>query len=174
MDLWLPVTVAAAFFQTLRFMLQKTLSVSSLSATGATFARFAYSAPLILLGLLTWLWVSGAALPDTTLRFWIFAAVGGVTQILATVCVVLLFRARNFAVGITFKKTEVIQTALVGLLLLGESVSLGGFVAMLIGLAAVLVLSKPPDVSGAWWTHLRSRAVGLGLLSGGFLSLIHL
>ena len=29
-----------------------------------------------------------------------------------------MFKQRNFAVGITFKKTEVIQTALVGLMLM--------------------------------------------------------
>jgi len=43
-----PVTIAAAIFQTLRFMLQKSLNAVTLSATGATFARFLYSAPLVL------------------------------------------------------------------------------------------------------------------------------
>jgi len=47
MSLWIAVTLAAAIFQTLRFMLQKTLSTTRLSAAGATFARFAYSAPII-------------------------------------------------------------------------------------------------------------------------------
>ena len=59
---------------------------------------------------------------------------GGVAQILATVCIVLLFSLRNFAVGVTFKKTEVMLTALAGLVILGESVSLAGIVAIAIGL----------------------------------------
>ena len=46
MELWIVVTIAAAFFQTVRFMLQKLLSASALSSAGATFARFLYSAPL--------------------------------------------------------------------------------------------------------------------------------
>lgn len=166
MTLWIPVTLAAAVFQTLRFMLQKSLSTTKLSAEGATFARFAYSAPLILVLLAGYLWVSGRALPPLVPAFWTFAAIGGLSQILATICVVLLFKQRNFAVGITFKKTEVIQTALVGLVVLGEGVSAGGFAAILLGLAAVLLLSRTPDVDGSLLRHLTNRASLLGLGSG--------
>lgn len=166
MALWIPVTLAAASFQTVRFMLQKVLSGSRLSVAGATFSRFVYSAPLVLLVLAAYLAISGRSLPALDLRFWVFAVVGGTTQILATLCVVALFKQRNFAVGITFKKTEVIQTAIVGLLVLGDRVSLGGWVAILLGLSAVLVLSKPPGSDGAWWRHLSNRASMLGLGSG--------
>ena len=166
MELWIPATLAAAIFQTIRFMLQKTLSAGRLSAAGATFARFAYSAPLVVAGLAAYLSVTGRGLPPVSGAFWGYAAVGGLTQILATVCVVVLFRQRNFAVGITFKKTEVMQTALVGLIVLGEGVSRGGFGAILIGLGAVVILSKTPEASGAWWRHLCTRASALGLASG--------
>ncbi|EDZ46398.1 ribosomal protein L35 [Rhodobacterales bacterium Y4I] len=163
---WIPVSIAAASFQTVRFMLQKVLSSVTLSPGGATFARFLYSAPFILAGLALYLAVSDQTLPPLTPAFWIYAAIGGTAQILATVCVVALFKQRNFAVGITFKKTEVIQTAIVGLAVLGDPVSLGGWVAILIGLAAVLVLSRAPDAAGAWWRHLTNRAAQLGLGSG--------
>ena len=93
-------------------------------------------------------------------------AVGGLAQILATVCVVALFRARNFAVGITFKKTEVVQAALVGLIILGEGVSTLGLVAILIGLTGVLLLSSAPQSEGRWSERLFTRAAGLGLASG--------
>jgi len=163
---WIPVSVAAASFQTVRFMLQKVLSSVTLSPGGATFARFFYSAPFILTGLALYLAVSGRSLPALPAAFWIYAAIGGTAQILATVCVVALFKQRNFAVGITFKKTEVVQTAIVGLAVLGDPVSLGGWVAILIGLTAVLVLSKAPDADGPWWRHLTNRAAQLGLGSG--------
>ncbi|GAB5437626.1 EamA family transporter [Falsiruegeria mediterranea] len=166
MSLWIPVTLAAAAFQTVRFMLQKSLSTVKLSAAGATFARFAYSAPLVVAGLLAYLLISGRSLPTLDLTFWTFAVVGGTAQILATICVVALFKQRNFAVGITFKKTEVIQTALVGLIILGEGVSVWGFVAIMIGLLAVLLLSKTPGGDGKWWAHLTNRASQLGLGSG--------
>ncbi|MFV0514904.1 MAG: EamA family transporter [Jhaorihella sp.] len=166
MPLWIAVTLAAAVFQTIRFMLQKSLSAVTLSPQGATFARFFYSAPLILAGLALWLGATGRAVPPLTAAFWAGAAIGGTAQILATICVVALFRSRNFAVGITFKKTEVIQTALVGFAVLGEGVSAAGLGAILLGLAAVLVLSGTPGSALAWWRQLGSRATMLGLASG--------
>ncbi|WP_170580683.1 DMT family transporter [Ruegeria arenilitoris] len=166
MSLWIPVTLAAATFQTVRFMLQKSLSSVKLSATGATFARFAYSMPLVLLGLVVAMRLSGLPLPALPPLFWLYAAIGGLSQILATICVVALFKQRNFAVGITFKKTEVIQTAIVGFVVLGDRVSTGAFAAILLGLLAVLLLSKTPGGSGAWWRHLTNRASQLGLGSG--------
>ncbi len=166
MTLWIPVTIAAAIFQTLRFMLQKSLSQVTLTATGATFARFAYSAPLVIAVLAAYLAATGQSLPVLSGLFWVYVAIGGLSQILATVCVVLLFKQRNFAVGITFKKTEVIQTAIVGLVVLGDRVSWGGFAAILLGLAAVFLLSKTPGGDGAWWRHLTNRASVLGLSSG--------
>lgn len=166
MALWIPVTIAAASFQTVRFMLQKTLSAVTLSAAGATFARFAYSAPIVVALLAVWLGVTGRSLPPMPPMFWAYAATGGLAQILATVCVVLLFKQRNFAVGITFKKTEVIQTAILGLIVLGDRVSAGGMAAIVLGLGAVLILSKTPQSEGRWWQHLTNRASLIGLASG--------
>ncbi len=166
MSLWIPVTIAAASFQTVRFMLQKSLSTVKLTAAGATFARFAYSLPLALLGLFVALQATGFSLPPLTAKFFLFAVIGGTAQILATICVVALFKQRNFAVGITFKKTEVIQTAIVGFLVLGDQVSAGALVAIFLGLLAVLLLSKSPGGDGAWWKHLTNRASRLGLGSG--------
>ena len=79
---------------------------------------------------------------------------------------VALFKERNFAVGITFKKTEVIQTVLVGVLLLGELVSWGGFAAIALGLVGLLMLSGGKDARGFHLSDLRNRAAGLGIASG--------
>lgn len=166
MSLWIPVTIAAALFQTVRFMLQKSLSAVKLSAAGATFARFAYSAPLAVLGLIVVLSTTAMEIPSLSGAFWLFVAIGGTSQILATICVVALFKQRNFAVGITFKKTEVIQTAIVGFVILGDRVSMGAIGAIVLGLMAVLLLSKTPGGGGAWWAHLTNRASQLGLGSG--------
>ncbi len=166
MSLWIPITIAAAGFQTVRFMLQKSLSSVKLSAAGATFARFAYSLPLALVGLVVAIQVTGLGLPELSARFWVFAVIGGTSQILATICVVALFKQRNFAVGITFKKTEVIQTAIVGFVVLGDQVSTGALGAIVVGLLAVLLLSKTPGGDGAWWQNLTNLASRLGLGSG--------
>jgi drug/metabolite transporter (DMT)-like permease len=170
MDAWIPITIAAAFAQTLRFMAQKQLKTMALSTGGATFARFLFSAPLVAVLVLAYARASGQDLPATNPRFWTFALVGGAAQILATMCVVALFSHRNFAVGITFKKTEVVQTALVSALVLGESVSARGALAIGIGFFGVLLLSDPPGGSGAWRRRLFNRAAGLGLLSGVFFA----
>lgn len=151
-------------------MLQKQLSAVALSAAGATFARFIYSAPLVALGVVAWAALKGWHLPALGPGFWAYVWAGGLAQILATVCVVALFKHRNFAVGITFKKTEVIQTALVGFVLLGEGVSPLGFVAILLGLAGVMVLSGTPDAPGGWVRNLANRAAGLGVLSGALFA----
>ena len=166
MELWIVVTIAAAFFQTVRFMLQKLLSASALSSAGATFARFLYSAPLVVVFLALYCVDTDSLLPATTPRYWLFALSGGLSQILATLCVVMLFQSRNFAVGITFKKTEVIQTALVGWVLLGESISSLGVGVIVIGLIGVLMLSETPGLGGDWWRRICNRASGLGVLSG--------
>lgn len=166
MELWIAVTIGAAFFQTLRFMLQKLLSASALSSAGATFARFFYSAPLVVVFLAAYLALTETAFQATSLRYWIFALSGGLAQILATLCVVMLFKTRNFAVGITFKKTEVIQTALVGFVILGESISQAGFAIILIGLIGVLLLSEMPEMEGDWFRRIRNQASQLGVLSG--------
>ncbi len=166
MELWIFATICATVFQTLRFMLQKQLSMGALSTGGATFARFAYSAPLLAAVLAFWLVISDTQLPAISARFWIMGAIGGLAQILATVCVVALFRTRNFAVGITFKKTEVILSVLVGIVVLEEGVSGLGFIAILIGLFGVLLLSKTPSVAGSWMSRVFTRAAALGLGSG--------
>ena len=126
MEAWVLLSIMAAAFQTLRFMLQKTLAMGALSAAAATFARFAYAAPCALALAAGYLWWQGAPLPAAGPAFWAWALSGGLAQILATWCVVALFAERNFAVGITFKKTEVILTALVGFVALGDRIGAGG------------------------------------------------
>lgn len=165
-DLWIIVTFLAAAFQTVRFMLQKVLATSTLSPAGATFSRFLYSAPFVALLLAVYMQATQAQLPAMSARFWGFGLLGAVSQIVATVCVVALFKERNFAVGITFKKTEVIQTVLVGVLLLGELVSWGGFAAIALGLVGLLMLSGGKDARGFHLSDLRNRAAGLGIASG--------
>jgi len=171
MSLWIVATLAAAGFQTLRFMLQKSLSATALSASGATFARFFYSAPLICALLALYLWTTEQSLPQMPRAFWLFGMAGGAAQILATVFVVLLFKERNFAVGITLKKTETIQTVLVGIVLLGEGVTLVAFGFILLGLVGVLLLSGSAGDDGKIWHRLRSRATVLGLASGVFFAI---
>lgn len=166
MEIWIIASVAAALFQTVRFMLQKVLSIEVLSTAGSTFARFAYAAPFAAVLTLLYVRAKGIEVPALNAAFWAYAWLGALAQILATACVVALFRQRNFAVGITFKKTEVIQTAIVGVLFFSDPVSLAGWGAILIGLVGLLFLSRTPGLDQRFWSGFTSRATGLGLLSG--------
>ncbi len=140
MPLWIPITIAAAFLQNLRSTLQKKLT-GEMSAMGATYVRFAYGLPVAALYLAGLVGFTGAALPDPNPTFLVYAAVGGLAQIWGTVLLVAIFAYRNFAVGNTYSKTETIQTALFGLIVLGDLLSLGAFLAILVSLAGVVIIS---------------------------------
>ena len=139
MSLWVFVTLLAAAAQTTRFVLQKRLGQGGLSATGATFARFLYAAPLAFLAALVTSRVLGVPVPVMGARFWGFVAVGGLAQIVATELTVRLFALRNFAVGVAFTKTEVagvIAMARAGGQVAGRVVWMGLAAGALFGVAA--------------------------------------
>lgn len=169
-ELWVILSLAAACFQTLRFVLQKVVSTAALSPTGATFARFLYSAPIMSAVMAFYIAHGAETLPQLTVVFWAFALGGAVAQVLATVAVVTLFKTRNFAVGVTLMKTEVILSVLVGMLLLGETVEGWALVAVVFGVAGVILLSRPPDFSGSVVSLIGNRSVVLGLGAGALFA----
>ena len=165
-ELWIIATLCAASFQTIRFTLQKILADGNLSPLGATYSRFIFAAPWIILSSFIFLLSTNVSIPDLESQFLLFAVGGGLAQILATVCVILVFKSRNFAVGITLKKTEVILTALVGLILIGEGVSTISMFLICLGGAGVFFLSKKvSSVDRSNFSILNKSAV-YGLLSG--------
>lgn len=165
MELWIPITIAAAFFQNIRSALQKVLK-ETLSDTGATFVRFGFGFPLAmayLFFLLHWL---EAPLPRPNAPFVTFALLGGTTQILATFLLVRLFSLRNFAVGTAYSKTEPIQAAVFGLILLHESLGLQATFAIGLSTLGVCALSiARSDFTAAGLTSAvigRPALIGLG------------
>jgi len=166
MEVWIVATLAAAFFQNLRFMLQKVLSATRLTPVGATWSRFIYSAPIILAVLAFTFGPLEVPVPQVRDQFWFAGLFGGLCQILATICVVALFKARNFAVGIALKKTETIQSVFLGLIILNEPVGWAAFALILIGVFGVIALSDTAAQAGAFKERIFNRASGLGLLSG--------
>ena len=132
--------------------------------------RFGYGLPFALLYLLLLHRGLGLPLPAPNGGFALHVAVGGLSQIFATALLVGLFSARSFAVATTYSKTETVQTAVFGLIVLGERVSLGAAIGILVSLAGVLALSR-----GALAVEERGRdkvrAVVMGLASGAFFGL---
>ncbi|KQT44453.1 hypothetical protein ASG43_13995 [Aureimonas sp. Leaf454] len=167
MPLWIPLTIAAAFLQNARSALQKRLN-GSLKASGATFARFGFGLPVALLYAISLHLFAGMAWPQTSARFYAAAAIGGLAQIGGTFCLVQLFALRNFMVGTAYSKTEPVQAALFGLLILGETVTPLGLAAILVGVCGVVAISLGgrSAATGGWRGALFSRAAGIGILSG--------
>ena len=158
--------------QNLRSALQKHLK-GSLSTSGATFCRFIYAVPLALAYVALLGEGFGFEWPDPNPRFALFAMVGGVTQITATALLVYLFSLRNFAVGTTYSKTETVQAAVFGLVILGEPVSLAAALAIGISLVGVMLISVARSRLTLrnlflGWT---GRAAFIGVLSGTFFGL---
>ena len=172
MELWVPITLAAAFMQNLRSALQKHLK-GSLSTSGATFCRFIYAVPLALAYVALLGEGFGFEWPDPNPRFALFAMVGGVTQITATALLVYLFSLRNFAVGTTYSKTETVQAAVFGLVILGEPVSLAAAIAIGISLVGVMLISvaKSRLTLRNLFLGWTGRAAFIGVLSGTFFGL---
>src|SRR6056297_1159419 len=168
MPIWILATLFAAFMQNLRFLLQRHLKVTTLSTMGATWARFAFAMPFVAVALAVYSGLTGQGLPVTPAAFWGYISVGALAQMLATAFVVALFARRNFAVGITLKKSEVILTALVGLVVLGEGVSLPVVAAIAVGFVGVVLLSDPPPTDRVlpWKDRVFNVASGYGLASG--------
>lgn len=165
--LWIPLVVAAAFLQNVRSALQKHLK-GRLGTTGATFVRFGYGFPFALLYLAGLVLVIGLPLPTPGVEFFAIAALGGIAQILATGLLVSLFDARNFAVGTTYSKTETVQAAVFAVIFLGEAVSPGAAIGILISLVGVVAISAARSPAGlrqlaTSWTQ---RSALIGLASG--------
>ncbi len=165
-DLWIIATLCAATFQTIRFTLQKILADGNLSPLGATYSRFIFAAPLIVLFSLIFFATTDISIPYLKGQFLLYAVGGGLAQILATVCVILVFKSRNFAVGITLKKTEVILTAFVGLILIGEGVSPISMSLICLGGLGVFFLSKKVAFVDRSNKSFLNRSAMYGLLSG--------
>lgn len=170
MELWIPITIVAAFLQNLRSALQKHLK-GRLSTGGATYVRFLYACPFALL----YLWgvhaFGGHPIPQVNGLFLLYCVLGGLSQILFTFLLVYLFSFRNFAVGTVYSKTEIVQVALLGLILLGDTVSSTAVIALGLGVVGIMVLSvAQTDIT---WKNLVAslfeKPALVGILSGAFL-----
>jgi drug/metabolite transporter (DMT)-like permease len=171
-DAWIPITIAAAFFQNLRSALQKHLK-GRLSTTGATFSRFAYAAPLALVYVLALASFTGADLPGPNATFVAYAVIGGLAQITATALLLYSFSFRNFAVGTTYSKTETVQTAIFGILILGDPLGIGAGAAIVISLIGVLAISvaRTRLTFVGLLTSLAEKPALIGIASGAFFGL---
>lgn len=172
MQTWIVITIAAAFLQNIRSAMQKYLK-GVMGTTGATFVRFGYGVPFALLYLAI-LWRGfDRPLPVPDAHFFLWAVIGGLSQIVATFLLVHLFSFRNFAVGTAYSRTEPAQAALFALIFLGEAASRGTLVAIAISVVGVMIISvaRTPLSIKSLVTSVFTQTAGIGLLSGTFFGL---
>ena len=165
--LWIPVTIWAAFAQTIRNAAQKGLT-ASLGALGATLVRFLYGLPFALLWLFGVRAIGDFAWPSLHPAFLGWVCLGSISQIFATALLLRVMAERNFALGVAYSKSDVIQSALFGFMFLGDVLSRGAGIAVLLGTLGVVLLS-PPDRERpfrALLTGWTTRSALLGLASG--------
>lgn len=167
---WILFTIFAAFCQNFRSALQKHLK-SKLSTAGAAYVRFVYALPFSALYLWALTEFGGYALPTPNAKFLMFCFLGGLAQILFTVFLVWMFSFRNFAVGTTFSKTETVQVAILGLILLGDTLSLGASIAIAVSFMGVMALSVSETKISVRtiFASLGEKPTLIGLASGFFL-----
>ena len=138
--LWIPVTLAAAFLQNIRSALQKILK-SQLSDMGATYVRFVYAWPFAIAFLALLVFGFDIAMPRANLAFVLWVIAASVSQIINTFLLLWLFSFSNFAVGTAYSKTEVVQVAMLELILLDQTTSWIGAGAIVLSTIGVLVIS---------------------------------
>lgn len=164
--LWIPFTLLAAAGQTARNAMQRELT-AALGTVGATHVRFLFGFPFALVFLACVLIVTGLALPVPPAVFWPWVVLGAGAQIVATATMLATMNDRSFVVTIAYIKTEAIQAALFGLIFLGDRVTLGMVVAILVATAGVVAMS----LKGRGAVEGGSKPVLLGLFSGAMFAL---
>lgn len=141
MDLmWLPISVFAAFMQAVRTAAQKAMN-ERLSVMVTTYSRSLFGLPLMLVYLLLVQGASSEPAPALHATFLAYSLAAAAAQVGATALLIQLFRMRNFAVGTTLTKTDVMMTALIGTALFSERIDGAGWLAILVTLAGVLLIT---------------------------------
>jgi drug/metabolite transporter (DMT)-like permease len=165
--LWIITTIAAAAVQTGRNALQSRLT-ATLGTLGATQVRFLYGWPFAVLFLIVTAAATGAAIPAPTQQFLVFTTGGAVAQIAGTALLLTAMRARSFVVATVLSKTEAVQVAVFGIVILGEHMTVASGVACAIATSGVVLAAVG---RGAKWDTTSWKPALFGIASGGFFAL---
>lgn len=163
MEAWLfiPITIAAAGFQTARNGVQRGL-IADIGVWGATWVRFVFAMPFAIIWLLA-VWLASAA-PPVTLNLWfmIACATGAAAQILATAALLVSMEKSSFAVGAAFQQARLPLAGVLGVAL-GDALSGQGWLGVLAASIGLGLISWPKRRGAHWASGDWSAAIyGLG------------
>jgi drug/metabolite transporter (DMT)-like permease len=170
--LWIPLTIGAAFAQTLRNAAQRSL-VSTVGTMGATLVRFLFALPFAILYTAVVFVISEQSVPSVSGGFLFWVLEGGLTQIAATALLLRVMEERNFAIGVAYSKTELVQVALFAAVFVGDPLTAPTVAAIMVATVGVLLLSPLGAQGGlkglvTGWT---STSALLGVASGAGFAL---
>ena len=115
--LWVVIVLIATALQTARNAGQKRLA-EKLSAASATWVRFVCGLPIAAIYCLA-LWNAHAPhIGILNIEFFHYCLLAAICQLTGTFLLILLFKLRNFAIGSTYVRSEVIITAFIGAIFL--------------------------------------------------------
>jgi len=163
--LWIPITIFAALAQTFRNAAQRHLT-KKLGTLGATLVRFLYGLPFAFLWLLALNQLAGLPLPTQNWISFGWTALGAVGQLVATALLLRTMEERNFAIGVVYSKTEIIQIAIFAIVLLGDPLSTATALAIAVATAGLVLLSPKPaggsEAESGWASPVALYGLGSG------------
>lgn len=165
---WVFFTLSAVVLQTFRNALQSKLS-AHMSTSGVTLSRFLFAPPIALIYLVLLYSFSKQNIPEFSSQFVLLVLLASVMQIFATALMVILFKQKNFAIGAGLAKSEALVAGVLGTVFFGSQLSLFGWVGILVGAAAIFVLS-----GGGRKGQLSLKTVIIGLTCGTCFALTSL
>ena len=162
-ETWVLWTLLAVSMQSVRTAGQKHLA-NDMSPLAATLVRYLFGLPFAVIYLaILWADHETASL-SPTINFYLPAIIAGVLQIVATIFMIRLFMLRNFAVGSTYVRSEILLTSIIGAVFFADAVSLLGWVAISISfLGLVLVSIGKTGKPSSLWNRSAVYGVGAGL-----------
>jgi drug/metabolite transporter (DMT)-like permease len=140
--------------------MQKELT-ATLGTVGATHVRFLFGLPFALLFLAVVLAATHLPVPELNAMMIAWTVAAAITQIAATALLLAVMQQRSFVVTTAYVKTEPVQVAIFGLAFLGDQVTPGLALAILIATAGVLIVSWPRSTSSEVFSW-KPAALGIG------------
>ncbi|MEH6756055.1 MAG: DMT family transporter [Parasphingorhabdus sp.] len=168
--IWIPATLLAALFLAWRMAIQQRIR-AEMSVNAAALSRFFFGWPIAGALLAGYMLATGrTALPPLESGFWIYAFAAGFAQMLGTNLIIMSFGYRNLVSGTAYMKVETLIVALLGWLILGETLAPLAWLGIAIAFVGILSVSVEGGAKGLWrWLRGLRQPAALTGLGAGFL-----
>ena len=177
--IWIPIAIGAALMQAVRTAAQKDLN-TQLSTMVTTYVRSLFGWPFLIAYLAMVSAISTESRPPLHGAFLAYSGTAALTQVGATALLIRLFTLKNFAVGTTLSKTDVMITAIIGSILFSESIDALGWLAILLTVTGVVMIAVARLGFGAFADvgglpeAIAGRPTQIGLATGLLFALSYL